>query len=142
MLCIIMVLIDQVIKYYVFMNKPKIVLIPKVLSITYAQNTGTAFGLAQGSNSILMISSIVIILLILFFIFKKTDKYSIKRKLWELILAGGIGNLIDRICRGFVIDYVSIKFFGVCNLADFCIVVGVVLLAILELRDIIIDKET
>ena len=54
----------------------------------------------------------------------------------KIILAGGISNIIDRICRGFVIDYISIRFLGVCNLADFCIVFGVILLAFNELKTI------
>ena len=141
MLCIIMILIDQLIKYYVFINQPKAILIPEWLSIYYAQNTGTLFGMAQGSNSILIITSIIIIAIILVIIFKGTTKYSKKRKLWQLILAGGISNLIDRIYRGFVIDYVSLKFFGVCNIADFCIVIGIVLLAIVELKELITDRK-
>lgn len=136
MLCIIMVLIDQLIKYFVFLNEPKFVVIPKWLSIIYTKNTGTLFGIAQGSNMVFIVTSLIIIFLILFIMFKKIDKYSFKRKLWQLVLAGGISNLIDRIFRGFVIDYVSIKFFGVCNLADFCIVIGVILLAIEEVKDL------
>ena len=45
-----------------------------------------------------------------------------------MILAGGIGNLIDRLYRGYVIDYVYIKPFGVCNFADFIIVLGAIML--------------
>lgn len=137
-----MILIDQFFKYYVFINQPSFVLIPGWLSIDYAKNTGTLFGMAQGSNSILIATSIIIIALVLFIIFKKTKKYSIKRKLWQLILAGGVSNIIDRIFRGFVIDYVSLKFFGVCNIADFCIVVGVILLAIVEFKDFTTDRES
>ncbi len=47
-----------------------------------------------------------------------------------MILAGGIGNLIDRLYRGYVIDYVYIKPFGVCNFADFIIVLGAIMLLI------------
>lgn len=140
MLCVIMLFIDQLIKYFIYANRPDIILIPGYVNIKYAQNTGTLFGIAQGSNNILIISSLIIILLI-FIIMRKMDKYSIKRKLWQLILAGGIGNLIDRIFRGFVIDYVSIKFFGVCNLADFCIVIGVVCLVIIEFKNIIVAGD-
>lgn len=134
MLCIIMILIDQLIKYYIYINKPQIVILPKWLEITYAENTGTLFGMAQGSNLILIILALIILSLILYIIFKKTKKYSFDRKLWQLILAGGISNLIDRLFRGFVIDYISLKFFGVCNIADFCIVFGVILLVFREFK--------
>ena len=136
MLSFILILIDQIIKNYMFLNQPQITLIPKWISITYAKNTGTLFGLAQGSNYILIVTSVIIILGIIYIIAKKTDKYSLNRKMWQLILAGGISNLIDRVYRGFVIDYVSLKFFGVCNLADFCIVIGVVFLFILEIKEL------
>ena len=136
-----MILIDQLIKYYIYINRPQITIIPKWLGITYAENTGTLFGMAQGSNLILIAAAIIIISLILFIIFKKTKKYSFERKLWQLILAGGISNLIDRIFRGFVIDFVSLKFFGVCNIADFCIVAGVLLLTIHEIKNLKGNKK-
>lgn len=141
MLSVVLIVIDQLIKYYVFINQPQKVLIPEVLSITYAQNTGTLFGMAQGSNHIFVITSLIIIAAIVFIIFKRTEKYSVKRKFWQLILAGGIGNLIDRIYRGFVIDYVFIKYFGVCNFADFCIVIGVIILIIEEIKNILNKKN-
>lgn len=141
MLCIVMLLIDQIIKQFVYINRPQIILIPRWLEITYAENTGTLFGMAQGSNLILIILALIIISLILYIIFKKTKKYSFDRKLWQLILAGGISNLIDRIFRGFVIDYVSLKFFGVCNIADFCIVFGVILLALNEIKNLKGNKK-
>ena len=135
MLCIILLILDQLIKYYIFMNKPQIVLIADWLEITYAENTGTIFGMAQGTNIIFAIISIIIIAIAIYIILKTTQKKSYKRRLWQLILVGGVSNLIDRIFRGFVIDYVSLKFFGVCNLADFLIVAGVILLAIEELKE-------
>lgn len=141
MIFTIMLLLDQIIKYFVYINKPQIALIPKWLEIIYAENTGTLFGMAQGSNLILIILALIIVSLILYTIFKKTKKYSFDRKLWQLILAGGVSNLIDRIFRGFVIDYVSLKFFGVCNIADFCIVAGVILLTINEIKNLKGNKK-
>lgn len=142
MLSFVMIAIDQVIKYFVFMNRPQIIVIPGWLSITYAQNTGTVFGLAQGSNILFMIIAFIIIAAVLCIILEqeKKEKYSFKQKLWKIILAGGISNLIDRVCRGYVIDYVSLKFFGICNLADFFIVFGVILLAVEEIKDLVKKK--
>ena len=141
MLSVILIFIDQLIKNYVFINHPNIVLIPGWLGINYAKNTGTLFGMAQGNNSIFIITSLIIILAILFIINKKY-KYSFIRKLLQIIFAGGVSNLIDRIYRGFVIDYVSLKFFGVCNLADFCIVAGVILLAIEEIKELLKSNKS
>ena len=142
MLVFMMILIDQIIKYYVYINRPEFNIIPKWLGITYAENTGTVFGFAQGSNLILMLIAFSILIVLSFIIIKnkKRNKYSYKQKLLKIILAGGISNLNDRVCRGFVIDYVSLKFFGVCNLADFCIVVGITLLVIEEIKDLIKNK--
>ena len=140
MLVAIIVIIDQLIKYFIYMNKPQIPVIPGVINITYAQNTGTLFGLAQGSNTFFIISSIIIIAFIVI-ITMKMKKYSSRRKVWKLILGGGISNLIDRIFRGFVIDYVELKIFGVCNLADFCIVIGVIGFIIVELKEIFSENK-
>ena len=60
-----------------------------------------------------------------------------KKVLWQFIIAGGVGNLIDRIFRGFVVDYVQLKFFGVFNLADAFIVISSVLVIFLEIRELV-----
>ena len=141
MLCLIFILIDQFVKYYIYVNKPSIILIKDYLEITYAENTGTLFGIAQDSNFILIIVSLIIISILTFVLLRKTQKYSFRRTLWQIIIAGGVSNLIDRVWRGFVIDYVGLKFFGVCNIADFCIVFGVIILAIYEINDLKRNKE-
>ena len=89
----------------------------------------------------LCIVAIVIIIALGLLIFFTTEKYSSKRRAFQLILAGGIGNLIDRFYRGCVIDYVKLKFFGVCNLADFLIVIGVVWLLIANIYELKNGRE-
>lgn len=128
MLCVLLVLIDQIIKYYIVTNKPIKVIIPGYLKIVYAENTGTIFGLASGSNTVVSIIATIIVVFLCILLFGTSKRYSSKRRAFKIILAGGIGNLIDRFLRGFVVDYVSLKFFGVCNFADFLIVIGVVML--------------
>ena len=141
MLCLLFVLIDQIIKAYIVAEKPVKVIIPDIIKIVYSENTGTVFGLAPGSNSMLCIVAIVIIIALGLLIFFTTEKYSSKRRAFQLILAGGIGNLIDRFYRGCVIDYVKLKFFGVCNLADFLIVIGVVWLLIANIYELNNGRE-
>ena len=62
MLCLLFVLIDQIIKAYIVAEKPVKVIIPDIIKIVYSENTGTVFGLAPGSNSMLCIVAIVIII--------------------------------------------------------------------------------
>ncbi len=80
---------------------------------------------------IFILFTLIIIALIIFVLFK----YRVRSKLFNisviLIVGGGIGNLIDRIFYGFVVDYLSVSFFPpVCNFADYCITVGAALMVI------------
>ena len=80
---------------------------------------------------VFIVFTIVVIAIILYVVFKKkiTNKLFIASAI--LLIGGGIGNLIDRIFLGFVIDYLSISFFPpVCNFADYCITIGTVLLLV------------
>ncbi len=134
------VIIDQIVKFFIELNRPKVKLIPNFFEITYAENTGAIFGLAQGTNYILMLFAIIIIFIILMYMRKNVNSYSIKYKLWQLVLAGGIGNLIDRLFRGFVVDFILLKPFGIFNFADVYIVFGVGFLLLLELYDLKKEK--
>lgn len=125
-------ILDQAIKlavtHYV---KPigQIQVIPNLLSLTYAENTGAAFGILKNQRYFFIIMSIILIAAFLYFIvFKKvTDKVFIAAA--TLILGGGIGNFIDRILLGYVIDYIELSFFKpICNFADYCICIGSFLL--------------
>jgi signal peptidase II len=68
---------------------------------------------------------------IIFYMFKKRPQGKLFYIASALIIGGGVGNLIDRVAYGFVIDYLSLSFFPpVCNFADYCITVGVGILAV------------
>ncbi|MGN0536943.1 MAG: signal peptidase II [Acutalibacteraceae bacterium] len=103
--------------------------IPSLFSLVYTENRGVAFGLFQNTTWLFAIVTVLIIAFLLFFY----QKYKFKSKLiitaMGLVIGGGIGNLIDRIFRGYVIDFLSVSFFPpVCNFADYCVVVGAVIL--------------
>lgn len=91
-------------------------------------NTGAAFGIFQGNNGIFMALAFVIIGLILFYFptIPESDIYF--RLALSLQMAGAAGNLIDRLMRGFVTDFISVGKFPVFNVADSCITMGVVVL--------------
>lgn len=144
---IIAILLDQLIKIIIKSKifNSSIILIPHVLNLTYVQNTGAAFGIGNNSTSMFVAVNVVIIGLITYFIFSKKEELS---KLiliaLHLVLAGGIGNLIDRIARGFVIDYIDISpliKYPVFNLADIFVVVGCLIVVISLVKDTVIKKK-
>ena len=100
------------------------------LRIVNWHNTGAAFGIFQGLNSVFMVLAIVNIALILIYFPRiPVDDFFFRLAL-SLQMAGAAGNLIDRLYRGFVTDFVSVGRFPVFNVADSCITMGVVVLLI------------
>lgn len=133
-IALITFVIDQIIKSLSLVYLINIPIIPNILSLTYAKNYGIAFSMLLEKRIIIIVISI---LLISFLIYVLKKDYILKNKdTWLVniafgILFGGIvGNLFDRIVRGFVIDYINVSFFSIFNLADVAITFGVVLLII------------
>ena len=118
--------LDLVLK--IIVPKEEIVLIPNVIKITYTQNTGGAFSIGSGNiGPLIAITFIIITFAIRFLVthIKTANKITIFSLC--LIIAGGIGNLLNRIFMGYVIDYINIEDlfkFPVFNLADIYIVLG------------------
>lgn len=131
-----LVFIDQLVKFCVIKNiyNSGLTIINGVLNLTYIENTGGAYGIGNNSIFTFIIVNIIIITLIGKFIFLKKDEVSITVLFsLGLILTGGIGNLIDRTFRGFVVDYIDfnplIKY-PVFNFADICVVLGCIIIGI------------
>lgn len=126
--------IDQLIKFLVYSYlKPvgSVEIIPGLFSMTYVENKGAAFGMMANMRWVFIIFTIAVIAVLFYVIFKKKIKSKMFTASAILLIGGGIGNLIDRIFLGYVIDYLSISFFPpVCNFADYCITVGTGLLLI------------
>ncbi len=139
---IAIIVLDQLTKM-ALINK-NITLIPNLMEFTYTKNTGAAFGI--GSNNIIMV--IIVNVIILGFIIKflkdnsKKVDFSIIVSL-VLILSGAIGNLIDRLFRGFVIDFIDINVFNFpnFNIADIAIVLGIFVLIIVITKSIIMENK-
>lgn len=106
-----------------------IVIVNGFLSLTYVENTGGAYGIGNGSTLIFIIANIVVIGVLIIFILLKKDKLNVQTLISiSAVIAGGIGNLIDRIFRGHVIDYIDINpliKYPVFNIADICVVIRV-----------------
>lgn len=131
---VLLAALDQVIKYFISINlKPigSVTVIDNILNFTYVENRGVAFGMFSGMRWIFIALTTILICAIVIYMFKKKPQSKLFYVCVALIVGGGIGNLIDRIFYGYVIDYISLSFFKpVCNFADYCITIGTVLLVV------------
>ena len=138
---IILITIDQIFKYYILINKENLPnnIINGVLNFTYCENRGIAFGIGQGGAKLFALITLLIIIVALIYIAFKFNKLKGLTVFGiALVISGGIGNLIDRLFRGYVIDYIDfseIVDFPIFNFADICIVVGVIIIGISYLKN-------
>lgn len=122
---------DQFFKYLVNKNLPpgqSMPLIGNIIKLTYVKNTGAAFSLFVGFSPYLAIVGMAVILAAIYFHFRIPAKNYLAQIALAFILGGSLGNLIDRLFRAYVIDYLDITIWPVFNLADVMINLGVVLL--------------
>ena len=130
----VLVIIDQIIKYFVsayLQPVGSVSVIDNLFSLTYVENKGVAFGMFSDMRWMFVTLTSVLLAIIIFYMFKKRPKGKFFYICAALIIGGGIGNLIDRIFYGYVIDYLSLSFFPpVCNFADYCITAGTIMLVI------------
>ena len=131
-LILILVGADQLSKYLIdsyMLEGETILLISNFFHITYVKNRGIAFGMFQGKLDIISIATIIAIVAIAYYLYRERNKLSVVEKMGFIyILAGAIGNMIDRAFRGYVVDMVDFRgIWGyVFNLADVWINMGVV----------------
>ena len=128
--------IDQFSKIYINLNLDK--LLNKdllIFTLEFVRNYGAAFSIFSGSRLFLSFISVISTIILSYFIFIRENKL-INNYGLSFILAGSIGNGIDRIINGYVIDFIQIKFinFPVFNIADIVINLGVLILIISYLR--------
>lgn len=97
-----------------------------VLHFTYAENRGAAFSMLSGRRWLLIAVSLVTLALLLVFFFKKTFDHRLMDIALPLIVGGAVGNLLDRIVQGYVVDFIEVRFinFAIFNIADCGITVG------------------
>ena len=134
-LVVLLVVIDQVVKFLVRANIPlggHVPFIPHILDLTYVQNTGAAFSILNEHTWLLTLASILVVALMAAALWKKALTHPGGVVPAVMVIAGGVGNLIDRIAFGYVTDMFNTLFmdFAVFNVADICITVGGVLLLI------------
>ena len=133
--CLALVAADQLLKMaaVIFLQQSgPIEVIPNVLGLTYVENRGAAFGMMEGSTTLLIAVTTVILVFGCFVLTKNILQNRVLNGCVLVVMAGGLGNLIDRIFRGCVIDYLQFQFidFPVFNFADCLVVCGIVVMVV------------
>ena len=139
---LIFLIIDQLLKLIISINlkfTESINIINNFFRITYLKNNGAAFSILSGNVIFLVIITLLALLLIYFIFLKKKNISKFETICYGMLLGGIIGNLIDRIRLGYVIDYLDFNFgsynYPVFNFADICIVVSAILIFIKTLKE-------
>ena len=137
-LLILIIFVDQLSKWLVvagLQGKESFYLIKGVLRFTYVENDGAAFGMLDDHRWVFLVLSTVMIAALIFYIckYKPTSKWVMTSLI--LIVGGGIGNMIDRVLLGYVIDFIDFCAFPnlwkwVFNIADSCVCVGTFMLSV------------
>lgn len=135
-----LIVLDQLVKAYVVQN---IALgevkswIPNLVSLTYLQNRGAAFSILQDQQLLFAVITLVVVVGAIWYLHKHMED-----SLWmvlglTLIIAGGLGNFIDRVSQGFVVDMFHLDFvnFAIFNVADSYLTVGVLVLLLAMLKE-------
>jgi len=128
----LIVLADQVLKalthQHMVLNQ-SIPLIDNVIKLTYVRNTGVAFSLFVGFSPYLAVVGAIVVAGVIYFHYQLPARNQVVQMGLSFILGGSLGNLVDRVLRGYVIDYFDITIWPVFNLADMMINIGVIMLA-------------
>ena len=136
-LSILFIIIDQLSKIIVvnnLTNNKSIEVIKSFFYLTYTNNKGAAFSILTGRRILLILVALIVIGVLIYYVRKNKIEGKVNKIALSLVIGGSIGNLIDRILRGAVVDFIDVKIFGynfpIFNLADTFIVIGVFLLII------------
>ena len=137
-LLLIYVLLDQLTKLLIIKKVPyhSFIKLNEYFSIINVENTGIAFSMFQNNNIFFIVLISLVLMYIIFFIIKNNKEFTkLQINCFLLILSGGIGNLIDRIFRGAVVDFIDIGYkeiyrWPAFNVADSCVCVGIILFII------------
>ena len=139
-LILLLIALDQLVKSYIVQQIPLGEVrtwIPKLVSLTYLQNRGAAFSMLQDQQWFFAIITLVVMVGAIWYLHKHMED-----SLWmviglTLIIAGGLGNFIDRLSQGFVVDMFHLDFinFAIFNVADSYLTVGVIILLISMLKE-------
>ena len=142
----VLVVIDQLIKHWAtaaLLPVGNMDVLPGIVELRYCLNDGMAFSMLAGKQTLLIgMTSVMLVVVAAMLFARKMPVW--ERISWTLILGGGVGNLIDRVLNGVVVDYINVLFmrFAIFNFADICVCVGVGLLMLVVLLDSLKKEET
>ena len=132
----LLVSVDQLTKWlavvYLSESADK-VFIPGFVGFTYHENPGAAWGMLQNHRWVFMVTSTVAIIAIMIYLAKnRKSLHPLSVAAFTLIVAGGVGNMIDRVLIGYVVDFINFLFidFPVFNFADMCVTVGAAIMIV------------
>lgn len=146
---VIMILIGDQVTKWIVVTQMKIgdsfSVIPNFLYFTSHRNNGAAWGILSGRMSFFYIVTVIIIIALIYFYIKEAKNHLFMQIAISLLFAGAIGNFIDRIINGEVVDFIDTVIFGydfpIFNLADSSLTIGVILLLFVLLKDIKKENE-
>ena len=132
-LSILFVIADQVVKMWTVNNfslHEGMEFMKGIVSILYVRNTGAAWGMFEGKMFFFYLITAVAVGTLLYLMFKEKGKSKLLLTAYAFILAGAVGNFIDRIRLGYVVDMFKFEFidFPIFNVADICLTFGVIIL--------------
>lgn len=138
---------DQWSKAWVLSKLPAgeaVTVLPDLLQFRYVRNTGAAFSLLSGRTAFLTVVTALILVFAVVLLFAGRVRGKADRIAVLLLVAGGLGNLIDRVVRHFVVDFIEVLFtnFAVFNFADICVTTGAVLLILSTLWAFVRDLRS
>ncbi|MDT0959949.1 signal peptidase II [Staphylococcus pseudintermedius] len=113
--------------------------VPKFLYITSHRNNGAAWGILSGKMTFFYINTIIVLIALIVFYIKEAKNNMLMQIAISLLFSGALGNFIDRVSSGEVVDFIDTVIFGydfpIFNIADASLTIGVVLLIIVLLKD-------
>ncbi|RIM30381.1 lipoprotein signal peptidase [Staphylococcus cohnii] len=139
---IVILILDQITKFIITKTMQigdSFEVIPNFLSITSHRNNGAAWGILSGKMAFFYIITVIILIILIVFFIKEAKHNLLMQIAISLLFAGALGNFIDRVLNGEVVDFVDTYIFSynfpIFNVADSSLTIGVVLVIIALLRD-------
>lgn len=146
-LCVLLIAVDYITKQLALYYMPRnttITVIPYLFDFRFLFNDGAAFGMFDDKRWVFMSATVVFLIAGIIYFIRLKDNEKFLEYVLMLIISGGIGNMIDRITTGKVIDFITFGFmeFPSFNVADCCVVIGCVLWIIYILVDMFKGSKT